>query len=393
MFGRLVNPLKNNSFFLFGARGTGKTSLLKSLLAGRDVLFIDLLNAADEYRFNRDPNQLEQIISERKVAPEWVVIDEVQKAPKLLDVVHKLIESDGQKFALTGSSARKLKRGGANLLAGRAFLFHLFPFTHLELGDQFRLDEALLWGSIPRILTFDNDESRELFLNGYVEVYLKEEIVAEQLVRNAPPFRAFLEVAAQINGEIINYAKIAREIHVDDETVKTYFDILEDTLIGTRLLSYDRSVRKQQIQAPKFYLFDCGVKRALERFAIRSFPQGSSHRGDAFEHFIILEFIRLNSYLRKNFKYFYLKTKDGLEIDLIVDRPGEAPLLVEIKSTREVQSEHCRSLRAILPDIKDAEAWVICDEERPRNIEGVHILPWREAFQRLFVVELNGIKK
>ncbi|HCU23477.1 MAG TPA: ATPase, partial [Deltaproteobacteria bacterium] len=193
----------------------------------------------------------------------WVVIDEVQKAPPLLDLVHKLIQEKQFKFALTGSSARKLKRGAANLLAGRAFIYHLFPLAAPELQDRFRLEEALKYGTLPEIFSFENASDKSAFLKAYGETYLKEEIITEQIVRNLPPFRRFLDVAAQMNTEVINYSNIAKDIHSDPKTVSGYYDILEDTLLGFRLHAYHRSIRQRQKKAAKFYLFDTGVARTL----------------------------------------------------------------------------------------------------------------------------------
>jgi predicted AAA+ superfamily ATPase len=192
------------------------------------------------------------------------VIDEVQKNPKLLDVVHLEIEKKKNiQFILSGSSARKLKRGSANLLAGRAFTFHLFPLTNFEIGSTFDLQHALEFGTLPKLLEYSVDLDCTRFLKAYVKTYLKEEIIAEQIVRKVEPFQDFLEVCAQMNGKIINFSKIATEVGVDEKTVKTYIDILADTLIGFYLPPFHRSIRKRQRIAPKFYLMDTGVKRAL----------------------------------------------------------------------------------------------------------------------------------
>jgi predicted AAA+ superfamily ATPase len=193
------------------------------------------------------------------------VIDEVQKAPKLLDQIHYEIEKRQIKFALTGSSARKLRRGGANLLAGRALMNHLYPLTHRELAADFVLQDVLQWGSLPEIFSAPSDLVRQEYLKTYVDSYLKEEILQEQLVRNVVPFRKFLPVAAQMNGKILNFSSMAKDLGVDWSTVKNYYQILEDTWLGFNLPIYHRSLRKQQLKGQKFYLFDLGVQRALER--------------------------------------------------------------------------------------------------------------------------------
>jgi predicted AAA+ superfamily ATPase len=311
------------------------------------------------------------------------VIDEVQKVPALLDVVHHEIESRGVLFALTGSSARKLRRGAANLLAGRAFVFSLHPITAFEATPDFSLDEALQWGTLPRIFSLAKDSSKELFLDAYVHTYLREEITAEQLVRNIQPFRRFLEVAAQASGTIINFSAIARNIQVDVKTVQNYFSILEDTLLGSLLPAFNRSVRKQQLQAPKFYLFDCGVKRAIEE-TLRFTPLSSQERGPLFEQFIINEVRRLNDYYRTKYSLSYLATAGGLEVDLILSRARREPIFIEIKASKTVTKEqlsHLRSLRAEFPSYRYL---CLCRDSHPRLVEGIEVLPWRDGLLKLF---------
>ena len=220
---------------------------------------------------------------------EWILIDEVQRAPRLLDVVHRLIESTGKRFVLTGSSARKLRRGASNLLAGRAFVYNLYPLTVPELQDAFVLEDALHWGTLPRIYSLAGREEKNAYLRAYALTYLKEEIVAEQIIRRLDPFREFLEVAAQSNGTIINYANIARDVGADPKTVVSYFSVLEDTLVGFHLPAYHRSIRKQQRANPKFYYVDIGVKRSLERTLEVPLRTGTYEFGKAFAHFVITQ--------------------------------------------------------------------------------------------------------
>ena len=378
MYKRLTNLLKSNSFFLFGARGTGKSSLLASEFLGSSALWIDLLDPETESLYISAPSRLSERISQMPTLPEWVVIDEVQKAPKLLDVVHLEIEKRKIKFALTGSSARKLKRGGANLLAGRAFLNHLYPLTHREIGQKFDLSSALAWGTLPKIFQLETAEEKTEFLKAYVQVYLKEEVLQEQLVRNTEAFRKFLPIAAQMNGKIINFHSIAKDLHIDWSTVKTYFDILEDTWLGFFLPSYDRSLRKQQLKSSKFYLFDIGVQRALEQM-LTVLPTTSQMIGPLFEQFIILELYRLNDYRRKDFKFSYLATQGGLEVDLVVERPGLRPCLVEIKSSTEVREDQVRALRDLSTAYPEFEAICLCRETSARKIGNVAILPWQQG--------------
>ena len=380
MFERLIKPTFSNSFFLFGARGTGKTTFLKeSLLQSKNVLYVNLLKTSEEEEFLRSPELLSRRIDGYKGDLDWVVIDEVQRVPRLLDIAHHEIEERKIRFVLTGSSARKLKRGAANLLAGRAFLYHLFPLTQRELKEDFDLDSILRWGSLPKLFSIDSEEEKQIYLETYAHTYLREEVITEQLVRKIPPFRLFLEIAAQQNGKVLNFSSIAKELHVNSETVKGYFEILADTLIGFSLPSFHRSLRKQQIQSPKFYLFDLGVKRALERMLNLPLRQRTSVYGDAFEHFLITEVFRLNEYGRKNYKLSFLRTKDDAEIDLILDRPGMPLALIEIKSTESVSEKDTTTLERFARDLKNSEAFVFSRDSKPKRFGRVHALPWEKG--------------
>jgi uncharacterized protein len=382
MYQRLCKPLKSNSFFLFGPRGSGKSSLLKALFSEKNCLWIDLLES-DVYRqFLQRPELLDQQARAKKW--DWVIIDEVQKVPSLLDQVHKLIEDKKAKFILTGSSARKLKRASANLLAGRAFVNTLHPFTSWELGDDFNLENVLNWGSLPQLTHYSETAEFREYLKAYVHTYIKEEIKEEQVVRNIEPFVKFLEVAAQMNGKIINYSKISRDSGTNSKAVERYYEILSDTLIGFFLEPFHRSVRKRQIQHAKFYFFDLGVTKSLAGQLTVPTQEGTVSYGDAFEHFFILECIRLNDYLKKDFKFSYLRTKDDLEIDLIVDRPGKKRVLIEIKSSKLIDSKEILKMTSIKEDLKPCEFWFVCREKVARTFEGFIILPWDEALQRLF---------
>jgi predicted AAA+ superfamily ATPase len=301
-----------------------------------------------------------------------------------LDIVHQVIESRNIRFALTGSSARKLKRGAANLLAGRAFVYYLYPFTSQELGKTFALDSAFTWGTLPKVLAFQKNQEKELFLEAYCHTYLKEEVLAEQIVRKVVPFRRFLEVAAQCNGEVLNFSKIGEDVGVDSKTVASYYQVLEDTMIGFMLPAYHRSIRKQQSLAPKFYLFDCGVKNALDGTLGTPLRKGTYAYGRAFEHFITLEIARLNSYFTKRFKLSYLLTKDGAEIDLIVERPRKKLALIEIKSAESVTDRHLKHLQRFASEMSEAEAFCFCQEERARMSGDVRVVPWRDGLKKLF---------
>jgi len=384
---RLLVLPKNHSFFLFGARNTGKSTLLENQYDASFSISIDLLDSAEEERFRRDPNILYQIVTALPLTITHVIIDEVQKVPKLLDIVQRLIKDTDKYFVMTGSSARKLKKGGGNLLAGRAFIYSLFPFTSIELGSNFNLESALQWGTLPQILTCKDDKERQEFLHAYAHIYLKEEIWQEHLVRKLDPFRRFLEVAAQSNGKIINTSNIARDVGVDDKTITAYYSILEDTLIGFFLEPFHNSFRKRLSNKPKFYFFDTGVVRALSHLIGIPIVPKTHDYGNAFEHFIILECIRLANYYNKEYRFSYLRTVNDAEIDLIVERPGQPLLCIEIKSATYVDAMDISVLRKLCKDLSNSEAICLCNEKYPKQIDNVTVLPWQQGLKQYFVTE------
>ena len=313
-----------------------------------------------------------------------VVIDEVQKVPKLLDIVHREYERNKSlQFLVTGSSARKLKRGQANLLAGRLFVFNLHPFTYIELGDTFLLEKVLSFGSLPGVWSCVDAADRVRYLNSYVQAYLKEEILAEQLVRKAKPFKNFMPIAAQYSGQKINFSKIAKNIGVDYTTVQSYFDILCDTYLG--FPSFHRSLCKQQAVAPKFYLFDVGVVRALGQQLLAPLRPRTFEYGRMFEHVVILEAHRLNDYYEASYRFSYIQDKFGSEVDLIVQPPRGPEVLIEIKSSQRVEAAHARSLEKFL-SLWDrpvrAQLW--SQDKWPQKIGQVECLHWQEGLAQLF---------
>jgi predicted AAA+ superfamily ATPase len=388
MIHRTISLSNSNSYFLFGARGTGKTTLINALYKKEHTHYFNLLNLDEEARLIRDPELLGRMIDQ--LGPEYsrIVIDEIQRAPKLLDVVHRKIEErkkEGKplQFVMTGSSARKLRRGAANLLAGRAFTYNLFPLTNDELGKTFDLKKILELGSLPQIFSLDNQSDQHRYLESYCQVYLKEEVWNEQIIRKLAPFSNFLEIAAQTNGQIINYSNVARDIGVDTKTVQSYYQILEDTLIGFSLPAYHRSLRKRQVKNPKFYFFDTGVKRALERtLTVPLLPQTYAF-GRAFEHFLILEMQRLNEYYKKDYRFSYLKTHDGAEIDVIIERPGLPTALVEIKSSEKADSRMSKHLDIFLDDFKKSEGFCLSLDKTEQRIGKIVFLPWQKGLKEL----------
>jgi predicted AAA+ superfamily ATPase len=379
MFQRLIKLPIQHDFFLFGARGTGKTTLLRNFFP--QALTIDLLDSRTEEELMLAPGRLEALVA--KSNAQHVIIDEIQKIPKLLDEVHRLIEKPGNNkiFILTGSSARKLKAGGANLLGGRAFLRNLFPLTPQELGDRFSLEDAMRWGTLPKIFSFDSEDLKRDYLESYAQLYLKEEVWAEQLVRNLPPFRKFLEAASINSGKIVNLANISRDVGVDPKTVQSYYSILEETLIGVHLDAYHSSVRKRLRQAPKFYFFDNGVARALARMQSVVPKEGTNYYGDLFEQFLVNVFHMTNGYEKRDYRFSYLQSASGVEIDLVVERPGRPLALVEIKSTEHVREDHLSGLENFSRDFCDAELFLLSRDPHPKRFGRINALPWQRYIE------------
>lgn len=387
MFKRLLQLSKNQSFFLFGARNTGKSTLIQHRFSPDNTLTIDLLEHQQESRFSHNPDELFNIVENLPDKITHVVIDEIQKVPKLLDIVHRLMLKKNKCFIMTGSSARKLKTGGANLLAGRAFVYHLFPLSFIELGPSFDLFEALSWGTMPQIFQLDSEQDKKQFLSAYAHTYLKEEIASEQIVRQIEPFRRFLEVAAQCNGKVVNFSNIARDTGTSDKTVRTYYQVLEDTLIGFFLEAYHGSFRKRLRQSPKFYFFDTGVVRELTRLTDIPIRERTNHFGNYFEHYIILECHRLASYLKPNYKFSYIQTKDNVEIDLVIERPGKPLLLIEIKSSQSLQKEMITQFIKLSKAIPNAEAICLSRDMYAKQYEHVRALPWLDGLKEIFEID------
>jgi predicted AAA+ superfamily ATPase len=259
----------------------------------------------------------------------------------------------------------------------------MFPLTHVEMGAQFDLDLALSWGTLPKITHFNTDEEKTEYLNAYARTYLKEEVWAEQLIRHLNPFRRFLEISVQANGEILNYSSIARDVGVDYKTVQTYYQILEDTMLGFFIEPHHRSIRKQQRQSPKFYWFDTGVARALNRTLGQTVTPQTYGYGKLFEQFLVAEITRLATYRRKEYRFSYLKTKDQLEIDLIIDRPGLPIALLEIKSTSRAKAQDAASLNHVIGDFPSAEGFVLSQDPHEQKIDRVWFLPWQKGLAEL----------
>ncbi len=374
---------------MFGARGTGKSTLIQQQILpelNQNYLYYDLLNSKEEDRFSRNPERLLQEIEAQN--PEWVVIDEIQKVPKLLNAIHIAIEKKQVRFLMSGSSARKLKLQSANLLAGRAFDLRLFPFTHIELEQKFDLEKALNYGTLPKTFHLKDEFELQEYLRSYALNYVKEEIQLEQLLRKLDPFREYLEIAAQMNGQIVNIHRIAKEVGVSDKTVSSYYQILEDTYLGFYLPAFHNSVRKSQKLSPKFYFFDTGVKKALEHTLKFSLAPGTAAYGMAFEHFVICEFFRLNRLCRSDFRLSFIQTTTGGEVDLVLSRPQTKKILIEIKSSKKIDEIEVRKLKAFKDSIKNSEAFYLSQDTHSYKVDGVHCLPWKEGLAKIFDLQI-----
>ncbi len=393
MFKRLATlPIGKHSFFLFGPRQTGKTTLIQNVLKTTDTshFSIDLLKLETYLKYNRDPGLFRQEIEHwlKKKQKGVIFVDEIQKLPFLLDEIHSLIETFKGRltFIMTGSSARKLKRTPANLLAGRAWSYDLFPLTHQEIGGAFRLNEVLKYGTLPVIFTMEDEDKRRT-LKTYTETYLKEEILAESIVRNIPAFSRFLELAADQSGMPVNYNNFARETGVASKTIREYYQVLEDTLLAFALQPYLKSARKRLTSHPIYYLFDLGVLNALCRRLESEPVKGTELYGRLFEHFVLLEIYRLNRYLEKDWPLFYWRTSQGAEVDLVLDS-GRQLWAIEIKSTtRRILSSDLRGLHSFLGDYKGSKGICVTTAERAYEADGIECLPWQEFIQKFFSVK------
>jgi predicted AAA+ superfamily ATPase len=367
------------TFFLWGPRQTGKTTLLKA--AYPDAVWIDLLKADEYRRYLQNPEVLRGELAARP-AVRQVVVDEVQKVPALLDEAHWLHEHRGVHFALCGSSARKVKRGQANLLGGRAVRYELLGLTAGEIGRDFRLDRMLNHGYLPRMYLSD---SPHRLLNGYVADYLKEEVAAEGLVRNLPVFSEFLNVAALSDSELVNFSTIARECGVSSHTIKGYFGILEDTLLGQWLPAYTRCPKRRVIAAPKFYFADVGVVNQLARRG--ELRRGAELYGKAFENWVFHELRARNAYSEAFARLSYWRLASGIEVDFIVN---DMQLAIEAKATARVTSDHLKGLRSLVQDHPRATGRVVVCLERQsrRTDDGILILPATEFHEQLSAGDL-----
>jgi predicted AAA+ superfamily ATPase len=373
MIHRLLTLPPRRSCIVLGPRQTGKSTLIRSLLPA-DAWSVDLLDRADHLRLSKDPSQFRRE-AEAAIArgARTVFVDEVQKVPALLDEVHALIESTKARFLLSGSSARKLRRGGSNLLAGRASVRNLHPLTTSEQGELFDLERTLRLGALPAVVTSNNEDAREL-LSAYAQTYLREEIMEEAVVRNLGGFARFLDVVAAQCGDILNYSAVGRDAGIATRTVQGYYQILEDTLLGFRLDAWRKSPRARLVTHPRFYLFDTGVTNALNRRLGHHLD--SSERGRLFEQLVVLEARRLCDYFEPEAQLFYWRTNAGAEVDLLIELHGKLRLAVEIKSKARVAGADLSGLRSFQEAHPRTPCAIVATVPHAFRLEGVDVLPF-----------------
>lgn len=368
---KIYNELEG-SIFLFGARQTGKSTILRQQFP--QSIYIDLLDTEVKGRLSRRPVLLYEMLHDK---PEntLVIIDEIPEVPELLNEVHRLIVERRLLFILCGSSARKLKRKGKNTLGGRALPVYLYPFVSAEIADL-DIDRAVNYGMIPPHYLAKNPARQ---LAAYIQVYLKEEIKEEALVRNLDSFQRFLEVAALTNGEIVNNNNIAQDCGVSATTVSSYFDILEDTLIGYRIPAYRKVMKRRLVQAPRFYYFDVGVANYL--LHRKDMVRGTDEYGHAFEHLVVQEIYARLHYRHSEEELSYWRTYTGIEVDVVI---GEARVAIEIKSAEEVMSRHLKGLKVFGEEYPQSRRIVVSLDRFTRRIGDVECMYVKDFFSMLW---------
>ncbi|MBI2968121.1 MAG: ATP-binding protein [Bacteroidetes bacterium] len=381
MFKRVqsFSGLGAKSCFFWGPRQTGKSTLLKQLFP--DAPYYDLLLSDMFLRLSIKPSLLREQVLSLPVSKTPVIIDEVQKIPLLLDEAQWLIVNKGVRFILCGSSARKLKRSGANLLGGRALRYEMFPLVYPEIPN-FRLNTALNNGLLPVHYQEPEGQAKNLLL-AYVTQYLKEEIEQEAISRKIPLFHRFLENAAFSNGEVVNFSNIARECGVSSPTVKEYFKILTDTLLGRFLPAYMKRPKRRVVESPKFYFFDIGIVNYLLNRS--NIVPGIEIFGKALEHFIFQEISSHSHYSGKNYPVSYWRTSSGYEVDFI---SGDPPIAIEVKGTDMIQTHHLKGLKAFKEEYPRAKCIAVSLDSKPRVSGNIQIYPWKIFLELLWNGEL-----
>ncbi|MBC9866467.1 MAG: AAA family ATPase [Opitutae bacterium] len=368
------------SAFLWGARKTGKSTYLQQKYP--HSLVYDFLKTDLFIDFHRRPFLLREQLLARKAEElaHPIILDEVQKVPTILDEVHWLIENRGLQFVLCGSSARKLKRGQANLLGGRAWRFEMHPLVSVEVGELDLL-KALNRGLIPDHY-LQNRYHRSLA--AYARDYMKEEVFDEGLTRNIPAFTRFFDALGYSHGEVTNFSNIARDCGIDAKTVRAYYEILVDTHLGRWVEPYTKRTTRQIItKSPKFYLFDVGIAGCLSGRQLEK-RQGAEF-GKAFEHLMLMELAAYNSYRELHFPIRFWRTKSGLEVDYVL---GAGEVAIEVKSSRRIDRRDFRGIKAFRESYKPCTCIIVCQESTRREVDEIAILPWREFLSKLWGDEI-----
>ena len=382
MFERTIGkPLESpKSFFLFGPRGTGKTTWLKHRLP--EALFVNLLQSEFYNRLTANPGHLRQLIPPGHTG--WTIIDEVQRIPALLNEVHDLIETRELAFVLTGSSARTLRRKGVNLLAGRALTYRMHPLTVAEQGDAFNLRDSLQSGHLPARFS-ESDPAK--YLDDYVQTYLREEVMQEGLTRNIGHFSHFLEVASFSQGATVNISAVAREAQINRPVAENYFSILEDLLIAVRLPVFSRKTKRKLVSQTKFYFFDVGVYRSIR--PVGPLDSDAEIDGPALETLVLQELRAVNDYHGLDYRIHFWRTRSGLEVDFVLYGPNGL-LAIEVKRSTRIQPRDTRSLREFRKDYPPARCFVFYGGPSPLYMDGVTVLPVEHALRDLHRILTNG---
>jgi len=368
---QLAPLLAKKSFFLFGPRATGKTTLIRQQLA-KSATIIDLLDSRQFLRLSSAPHELESLIA---AAPsEIIVIDEIQRIPELLNEIHRLIETQNLTFLLTGSSARKLRRGKANLLAGRVWDARMFPLIYREIPD-FNLSRYLQYGGLPTVYLSEYPEEE---LGAYVNTYLKEEIMAEGLIRRLPPFSRFLKTIALANGEMINFTKLANDCQVPPSTVTEYVGLLEDTLIGSLLPAWIESKKRKAIKTGKFYFFDPGITHMLA--GTETLDRNSNLYGKSFEQFIWMELRAYLSYRRKTLPLTYWRSKSGHEVDFLIG----TKTAIEVKASKKISRNDFKGLEYLKEEGIFQNFILVSQDPVSTLTDNILTIPWQKFLTDLW---------
>lgn len=373
MYPRLISINTESSALILGPRGTGKTSWIKNHF--KEALYLDLLESETYNDLLANPSNLKNRIP--KETKEFIIIDEIQKIPELLNEVHRLIETYKYKFVLTGSSARSLRRKGVNLLAGRALNYNMHPLTCYELGDDFSLEKSLKFGLLPSAY---KSKDPAHYLETYLATYLKEEVLQEGLLRNLGEFARFLEVASFSQGGILNYSNIAREAAIDRRVVSSFFEIVEDLLIGYKLSVFTKRAKRRLVSHPKFYFFDSGIYRTLR-------PRGPLDTteeidGAALETLLLAHLRAVNDYYRLGYKIYYWHTSNDVEVDFVLY--GEKGLFAfEIKRTRSLSRSDLHGLRAFAKDYEVAKLFLFYGGDHDEYYDNIHVMPFEKGLLEL----------